>query len=348
LVYHALNTPANPFPGRAVLVLDDSSWHEELTADWINKTSYRLHSRGMVVEIGDFFPWLKDQPTYTCRHCKTEVPPERMHGHIDGVVTDLLGIDRLLEHKAINHFSFERIWKGQWPLDYFAQCAIYMKALKEIVPDIAECLLLIKNKNTAQYIEILLAYDASSDTLSIKEVVRSDGQRMTPEFRMEKVVGQAQEKFAQVESFRALGSLPARPFELGTEFPCGYCPYAQTCWDGYEREFKALESDVVLDQEVEGLCAQYQQMSAASKEIKEKYEELRDRIKQSLLKQEVRGGKAGPYAVTLVTQQSVSWDESQIPPEVVKEAKRLSPYLKLLVKKPENKNGNHTKKEATQ
>jgi len=51
MVYHGLEAPKEPLPGRALLVFDDSSWHEELTAGWIRKSAYKLHSEQMKVEI---------------------------------------------------------------------------------------------------------------------------------------------------------------------------------------------------------------------------------------------------------------------------------------------------------
>ena len=45
MVFHGMGVSRSPMPGRAVMVFDDSSWHEELTADWLRKTAYKLHSQ---------------------------------------------------------------------------------------------------------------------------------------------------------------------------------------------------------------------------------------------------------------------------------------------------------------
>ena len=87
-VYDALGLPAKPFPDRTMLVFNDSSWHEELTADMIRKSAYRLHSEQM--EVVAF-----------------EVNGVSVKGHIDGIITDMLDEDYHYEHKAINHFTFE-------------------------------------------------------------------------------------------------------------------------------------------------------------------------------------------------------------------------------------------------
>jgi len=41
LVYHGLNVPKEPLAGRAVMIFSDSSFHEDLTADWIRKSAYQ-------------------------------------------------------------------------------------------------------------------------------------------------------------------------------------------------------------------------------------------------------------------------------------------------------------------
>jgi hypothetical protein len=310
LVYHARGEPANPFPGRAMLVFDDSSWHETLTADWIRKTAYRLHSEQMEVET----------------------PVGK--GKIDGILTDLLGTDRLYEHKALSHFSFERYWKGQWPLDYFTQLALYLVGVRKVQPEITEALLLIKNKNTAAYMEFLLRYDPGLDRLTIVEMIRSDGQRGAPGFTMNEITRVAVEKFIEVEGHAVAGTLPARPFEYGTDYPCGYCRWAETCWDGYEQEFEALATDAAMDKEVEDLCAYYLETSGHASEMEKEKEKLKAAIRAKLAERGIRGGKAGPYLVTLGLRERKGWDEEQIPPDVAARARTINKFEVLTIRKP--------------
>ena len=42
LVYRAQGITGKPIGNRFIMVLDDSSWHEELTADWIRKSAFQL------------------------------------------------------------------------------------------------------------------------------------------------------------------------------------------------------------------------------------------------------------------------------------------------------------------
>ena len=68
MVYSALGIEPKPLPGRSILIMDDSSWHEELSADWINKSVYKLHSRQMGVNCLELdSPFLKSE--YTCKMC---------------------------------------------------------------------------------------------------------------------------------------------------------------------------------------------------------------------------------------------------------------------------------------
>ena len=322
LVYSARGESASPLPGRALMVFDDSSWHEELTADWIRKTAYQLHSMQMVVE--------------------TPVG----YGKIDGILTDLLGVDRLWEHKALNHFTFERIWNGQWPLDYVTQCALYLTGVRLSNPDILECLLLVKNKNTAQYLEMLLSYNQASDEVTLLKVVRSDGKSQSPGLVWVGFVTHAVEKFAEVERHRAAGTLPRRPFEYGTTFPCGYCPYEKPCWEGYEDEFTNLAADQELDQDLVTMAAYACETRGHLKSMEQEYDEIKGKIKAELDQRGIRHGKTSEYAITLSMREKTSWDESAMPADVVNRAKRKTPYIQLDVRKLKLKeavkNGNGT------
>jgi hypothetical protein len=297
------------------MVFDDGRWHQELLADWIRKSAYRLHSEGMRVE--------------------TPVGP----GEIDGILTDLLGTDRVLETKSANHFSYERWWKGQYPLDYFAQVALYLAGIRLVQPEITEGLLLCKNKNTAALMEFLLAYDPGLDRLTVKEIIRSDGQRVAPGFCMNEVTKAAAEKFAEVERHRQTGTLPGRPFPYGTEYPCGYCSWAGPCWDGYEQEFEALEKDAGLDKELEDLCAYYLEASGHASEMEKEKDKLKAAVRAKLAERGVRGGRAGPYLVTLELRERKGWDEEQIPPDVAERARIINKYEVLTIRKPKPKEG---------
>jgi hypothetical protein len=345
LTYHAVGIPRQPFPGRAMLIFDDSSWHEELTKDWIRKSAFTLHSEQMPVTLPGVITWKKGQARW-CRECKKNLPAEDLHGHPDGILTDLARVDRLLEHKAINHFGFDRIWKGDWPLDNLTQLAIYMRAVQLLAPELVEGLLLLKNKNTAQYMELLCQYHHVADRLIVVEVNRSGEELRTVRFVMEGVVEQAIAKFAAIEDYRARSVLPVRPFAYGTEFPCGYCGWAAACWGSFEQEFQAMAEGAKLAADVVALCqgivdkrGQVTDMKAEAKELREKVaallkaqeqdivdacgyyfqadsdakelggelDALRSGVRTLLWQEGVRQGRAGDYSVTLSLQKRAGY-----------------------------------------
>jgi len=281
-----------------MLVFDDSSWHEELTADWIRKTAFRLHSEQMEV--------------------MTAVGP----GHIDGIVTDLLGVDRLFEHKAINHFSFERLWRGQWPLDYFTQCALYLEGLTKLNPEMTEALLLVKNKNTAQYLECLLFYHRDADILILKNVLRSDGEASEPDFLMARVTQAAVEKFAAVREYQAAQTLPPRPFAYGTDFPCGYCRWAQACWEGYEEEIAERSASIQLPDDLAQVAEEYRSLTDTETCCTKRKKELREPLYQALVRENAKAGTVGVYTVALSTQHRTFLDEEAIPPDILAKARK--------------------------
>jgi len=288
MVYHGLNTPRKPLPGRAIIIFSDSSFHEDLTADWIRKTAFRLHSEQMKV---------------SCR-------PPMKEGSIDGIVTDMLGVDTLLEHKALNHFTFQRYWNGELLLDYLTQTAIYTDAIqREINPELNEAILLIKNKNTAQYLEFLCRYNSIADELIILEKTHSNGESEKLDITIDKPVTKACEKFNQVLDYIEKQTLPKRQYEIDS-WRCEYCGWGTTCWQGYEKEYAELKTDAMLPNEVADLVHYYKESGAHINEMKKEYEGLKTNIKDFMKEAEAREGRAGKYLVKLKLKETASIDKS--------------------------------------
>jgi hypothetical protein len=338
MTYEAIGAAPKPRPGRSILTLDDSKFHELLTADWLAKTAYRLHSEQMEIELENAFPWLQGT-NWKCKikGCGKIIQSENCHGHIDGIITDLLGIDRLYEHKAINHFTFNRIWAGAWPLDYIAQCAIYIKGARAINPAINECLLLIKNKNTSQYIELLMCYDPLADNITILKVLRSDKQEYEPNFIIRKVIETAIKKFQQVEEYRKQynkdGTLPPRPFIDPEEYPCSYCRFKEICWQGFEEEFQNFQETVPLNGTHTKLAAQYQELTKAENQIKKQKEEIKEEIKTEFHASRIKSAIAGSYLISLNLQKRQTIEEELIPPQILQTAKveKITEVLRISV-----------------
>ncbi|KKK57684.1 hypothetical protein LCGC14_3052010, partial [marine sediment metagenome] len=327
-----------PWPNRALLVFDDSSWHEELVKDWIRKSAFTLHSEQMAVDCPMSGPLVVPPASRQCRICKKEIKKDVLHGHMDGILTDLLENDWVLECKAINHFSFERAWKGDpWPVDYFSQTGVYIRGAQEDQPHLRKAILLVKNKNTAAFLEFILDYDREFDTLTILEMTRSDGTRAKPEFVMEKVIAQVYQKFVSIKEHVTTKSLPARPYPPGQDWPCGYCRWGQVCWDGYEKEFVQMATEKEIDQELEDICAYYLQASGDAKEMDKEADRLKDIIRNYMREKEYKSGRVGPYVVTRDLRYRTSWDEELIPPDVAALAKQKNPFEVLTIRRPKAK-----------
>lgn len=311
MVYHGLGIRRQPLPGRALLVMDDSSWHEELTRDWIAKTVFKIHSQQM------------------------EVParlPIRA-GHIDGIITDITGVDRLLEHKALNHFTFQRFWGGgELPADYLTQTAIYIDGLQTVIPDIREGLLLIKNKNTAQYMEYLVDYDRDADSLTVINRMSSTGEFIKMGEVLPGIITTACEKFNLALDYIARKTLPKRQYDID-HWRCQYCQWAEPCWETYAAEFAELKTAAMLPNEVADMVRFYRELGGQITDMEKEKDKLKEQIKATMGEAGAREGRAGEYIIErkLVT---ASWiQEELIPPEILAAASVSSTYEKLNIKK---------------
>ncbi|MBZ0158429.1 MAG: hypothetical protein K8I29_19700 [Alphaproteobacteria bacterium] len=351
LTYWAMGTPEDKgMADRFLMVLDDSSWHEELTADWIRKSAYALHSQQMSVDICrmGIYPQTKDkegnitEPTRHCTTCDQEVPLDVLHGHIDGIVTDLLGTDYLWEHKALNHFTFERFWNGELPMDYLTQCCLYLRGLQLVNPEMKRGNLLIKNKNTSAYIDYLIEYDNANDTATIIEISHSNGTKKQGGQAFPGITNSAIERFRTVREHVARQELPDRPHELGTQFPCGYCAWEETCWSGYEQEYHELAQDVEFEQDVVDLCRLYLEEAMHEKNAGARKDELRQQIRAILAEKEASKGKAGDYLIHNRLQKEVRLKKKEEIPEeylpyVTKESLKEILTIRKVVPKTEAK-----------
>ena len=307
MVYWGLGFAPQPLPGRTFHVFDDGNWHEELVAEWIRKSSFQIHSEQL--ELNCLEPMKK--------------------GHIDGIITDVLGVDRLWENKALNHFTFERFWKGgEYPLDYFTQMAIYTEAIqRELNPDLKESILLIKNKNTSQYMEYLCSYDRANDELLVMEKSHSTGETEKIDMAIPLIVTNAVEKFNQALDYIKRKTLPKRQYDMD-HWRCQYCQYHQVCWENYAEEFEQMQTNAALDEMADTI--RYKNETAAHRLDMEKEEKkIKKQIIDYLKEHEIRQGKAGEYAIELKLVQGERTDKSKIPPE----AKAPYQYEKLTIRK---------------
>ena len=263
LVYDASSVPSKPFTGRTLLVFDDGSWHEQLSMDWLRKSVFKVHSEQMKVKCPPPFTW----------------------GHIDFMVTTPLKIDILVEHKAINHFSFQRYWDDEYPFDYLTQCALYSHGIQtHLNPACKWIILLLKNKNTAQYLELFCNYDIILDNLHVTEKILSTGEtKGTDEYPLlsiDNIVKDACNKFYSVFDYRDKKTLPRRPFEID-DWHCQYCGWGDICWEGYEQEFKTFEKGQLPD--AAEAIKKYFVASEEKKKVTKLYDVNRDTIKALMI-----------------------------------------------------------------
>jgi len=302
ICYQAQSYKRKKMADRFYAVMGDSSWHEELTLDFLRRSSFRVHSEQMAVECGELIH---------------KGAPFVIRGRIDGILTDLSGVDRLLEHKAINHFTFERYSESGFPIDYLTQMVFYIIGLSKIQPEIKEGILLIKNKNTSQYLEFLTEYDGPSDMLRVLEVVRSDGMRREGgEFPS--LYTQAMDRFREVEKHRSRKTLPPRQYDPG-DWHCSYCGFEEVCNSSYEEEFASFSMGAEL-MEVEGLAKEHIRLTALKKEIEESLEGVKDQIKKTMKTLGVKQSRSNGCLISLSLQKRQSLDKSLIPYEILKDA----------------------------
>lgn len=315
LAFHAADVKGRDPGGRFLVVLDDSSWHEELVVNWLEQSVFQVHSRQLRI---------------TCGRTVWNGEPFDITGSIDGIVTDLLGVDRLLECKAIEHFTFMRYVSGETlPTNYFTQCVLYFPGVQDLNPDITECLLLIKNKNQSAFLEYRLRYDRTMDRLTLLEITTSSGERSFPNLEFIGLYRQAMARFEQIEAHRANDTLPARPYANPENFHCSYCPYRILCWDGYVRP--PLEGTIPLREDLVPQIKEYLTLNEEVKPKQKRLEELKQLFKLELTTVQAKTAVGHGYVLNIAESSQNRLDESLLPADLVKRSKVPVPMQKLTV-----------------
>ena len=312
MVYHGLKISKTPLPGRTYHVFDDGHWHEELILNWLRKSSFRIHSEQM----------------------KVETRPPMTFGHIDALFTDMLNIDRLLEIKGYNHFTFNRFWDGELPLDNLSQCAIYLDALQRNAnPDLKQCVLLIKNKNTAQYIEFEVEYSLFEDALTVIRSTHSTGEVRKINQIMPEIVVSACDKFKRTLEFIDKKTLPKRQYHINEDWQCEYCQWCKVCWENYEQEFNELKTNIDLPNEIADTIRYYKELGAQKKDIESEYDDLNAKIKQIMKDAGAKQGKAGEYLVKISMIKNNRIDKDLLSPTEIDKATKQSFYERIFISK---------------
>lgn len=321
MVYGGLKIERKPLPGRSLIVFEDSSWHEELTLNRLRSSAFQIHSEQLHVNIPVRFSWLperKCEALINGKACNAVIPAGCMAGHIDAIFTDMMGVDRLLEHKAINHFTFQKYWAGEIPMDYMAQCAAYILGLAEY-GNIREFVLLIKNKNTSAFMEYHCYYNVADDVLTVFSRTYSTGEKIEMNLDFPGILTQAKEKFVKVHDCIRMGILPKRQYDFD-HWRCEYCSWCLTCWEGYEQEFEQeLQTAEWLPDDFEN-AVNYWKECAARRLAEEKEEEkLKEAVIAQLKAAGIKEGKAKSWHLQLKLEKTTRYDTSLLP-EAVRES----------------------------
>ncbi|MFA4871328.1 MAG: hypothetical protein WC623_24225 [Pedobacter sp.] len=312
MVYGALDFPSTNMSDRFIMTMDDSSWHEELTADWVRKTTFSLRDSQMEIDCGYFGK-----------------------GKIDGILTDMLGKDYLYEHKALNHFSFNKFDSDkELPIDYIVQCCVYLN--QELATyDINQALLLVKNKNTAQYLEFLIEYDKEKDIVIILYRQDSiDQKKIDLNIEIADILKRTREKFEFVETCKNEKRLPKRDYDI-SDWQCSYCNFKGACWQDYEQEFKELKGDIELSNDIEERLAYYLELGLHLKNQKKEQDEIKDQIKAIMQEKDAKMATTERYAIVRSLIKSKRIDQDLIPPELLAgfQTESLSERLSIRLRK---------------
>lgn len=332
--YHALGYEPKLFPGRFVMLLEDSSFAEDLTIDWINRTAFKVHSQQLEVIVG------------------ATRGGQEIKGSIDGILEDLMGNEYLLEHKAINHFAFERLeaslQDGIWDenmMKWANQGCIYLVGLGKL-SSINRVVFLIKNKNTSAYLEIVGTYNERLDTFVIDSAlstrvsednetgIRGDLRGGLESMTLPKVVMGFLSYFDKVEEYTLAKTLPARPYELG-DFHCSYCNFQGHCWDCYDEEIRKMSEGVEFPDDLRETLLKFIQWRDAEKDAERMKDEARSILANELQAQGIRKAKTKEgISVSLSVVEKVGLDKDLIPPAILKAAEKKTSYLKVDVRAP--------------
>ena len=289
LVYESLGFPHKALPGRAMLIFDDSSWHEELTLNWLRKSLYKIHSEQMGVE------------------CFTFADGYALTGSIDCIATDIDGNDRLIEHKAINHFTFTQIEAGDLiPLDNITQTILYHCGLIALSKELKHPILLIKNKNTSRYLEFELVYCIQVDTaVCIPRTLETNEDGIVkaieaPAFKVENILGRVKERYNLLKSATENKTIPDRQYSLDS-WRCDYCSYNGVCYDNYDEEFLARKEgfDFETNPELSIMIKAYKNLTSEISEREKPKEQIKKNIKEFLAKEQIKSGYCGNLSITL-------------------------------------------------
>jgi hypothetical protein len=344
MVYHGLNYPRKPLTGRGVLVFDDSSTHEELTKAWLQKyfilagAEYKKQIHLDLSDIGLSSPGL----------------PEEKQPAIDWITIDpMTGAFWVTEHKAINCYTwarYEDFMSGNLPMDYMTQLAAYMCGIyRDMIAgkisfplakfdpacDHIDGILLIKNKNTAQYLEYIVKYFPGEDILLIKKIQSSNGLVADVlNIELKYILKSAAAKFDEVDKLIAAKTLPTRPYLIGYDYQCGFCPYGDQCWAGREEEIKAMKlENLEFYKSIRESIQNIQKWKKESRTQSKDAGMVSENVLRTLVENNISQIMVDDYAVSVKYGPVRKLDKTKIPKEILEKAYEVTYEHDLSIKK---------------
>ena len=295
--YHKQKYPKCAMSSRAYGVFEDGNDQENNTIERINTTSYRHHSNQMTMNIPVKGINLEG---YLCPQCGEPVPPENIHTHIDGIITDLMGVEYLFEHKAISHFQFQKWLTGELPLSYFTQTAWGLKGLLLEGYGINRATILIKNKNTSAFVEFLVYYDLELDTMVVYEKATSNKEIEILNVMLPRITELCTNRFLEIEKCAVEGKLHERDYVIGESWRCDYCQWNQICWTEIEKDFeKRLQTSEITDDEFNQDLILYDTYRSQEKKFKGLKEEIKIPIVKALEAFKTKKGYTKDFMVSV-------------------------------------------------
>ena len=332
-VYNALGVPAKGFSDRFALVLNDSSWHEELTCDFVRKSGFKLHSEQM-----ELIPY--------------EINGKPVKGHIDGLITPLDVIrDMIFEHKAITTFTFASYEEGNLhPYDYVCQCVHYIVGYYNETGKWINALLLIKNKNNARYLEYHIEYDPQEDIAKVKLFVMDyesnelGALTEIKEFFMEEVIQRAKARFEEIDRYVAEKKLPLRQYDI-ENYHCQYCRWSGLCWKDYEKEIDDRKEGVkITDVELLEKFKFYDETNDGKKACEKLLKKMSAELTVYFQNENIKQATGGGLIITLTKKQRSKLNKKMIPADLLYRATSKTTYEAFSVYKPKLKKEKEAKK----
>lgn len=281
LVYFGMGFKKKMAGGRLNFIFEDGKMHEDATYKQIKDLNLPFTPESAQMDLSFPAPLEKGKLDFLVK------------GELDNKLY-------LVEHKAFARYKFERYWNtDQFPLDNFTQMGLYFWAIqKEADPSIKEGFLIIKNKDTAAFMEFFVHYDIKTDIFTIVEKTDSNGEIKVINQEIKNMVADNTARWNKILDYIAKKTLPAKRYGQD-DWQCSYCDYGDKCWEDQQKTYKELVVGKELSQDATDLIAHYCELRDEVNEAGKEKDDLADKIKEILIKENCKEGIAGEYIVQL-------------------------------------------------